>query len=103
MYVQSCFANLELLLFQRSRCRRRSGNTLITELSQHYTNSHTHFVMASVNHMLLYSLNLPRTKSGDSTAAGHQLLLLPLHLPLGQLKNASFSDNATTYRERVGS
>ena len=53
--------------------------------------------------MLNHSSNLPRTKSGDSTAAGHQLLLLPLHLPLGQLKNASFSDNATTYRERVGS
>ena len=53
--------------------------------------------------MLNHSPNLPRTKSGDSTAAGHQLLLLPLHLPLGQSKNASFSDNATTYRERVGS
>ena len=43
--------------------------------------------------MELYYSDLPRTKSGDSTTAGHQLLLPPLHLPLGQLKR-SVSDNA---------
>ena len=50
--------------------------------------------------MLNHSSNLPRTKSGDSTAAGHQLLLLPLHLPLGQLKNVSVSDNATILQRK---
>ena len=50
--------------------------------------------------MLNHSSNLPRTKSGDSTAAGHQLLLPPLHLPLGQLKNVSVSDNATILQRK---
>ena len=50
--------------------------------------------------MELYSSDLPRTKSGDSTTAGHQLLLLPLHLPLGQLKNVSVSDNATILQRK---
>ena len=50
--------------------------------------------------MLNHSSNLPRTKSGDSTAAGHQLLLLPLHLPLGQLKNVGVSDNATILQRK---
>ena len=75
-------------------CRRRRGNGLITELPQHYTNSHTYFIIACVNHMELYSSDLPQTKSGDSTTVGHQLLLPPLHLPLGQLRK-SVSDNDT--------
>ena len=51
--------------------------------------------------MLNHSSNLPRTKSGDSTAAGHQLLLPPLHLPLGKLKNVSFSDNAQSTEKEL--